>query len=1037
MNTKKITTKSIILCITGCIMLLMAGFGALKLQNTKFNTYAVGSNSIAVDLSNPNFNSNTSSSYPFKPNSYNAYNGNVKDDNSSSDTKANVNAGVINLDNEKYSTKFSLAKRTSLDNYVLMVDSSKEEDGKTTFHTVNYGYRTGSNIKMNADARYMVTVDVFTATDAKIAELFLFDNKGNEFSSIKGINSYNTWTTYSFFVATNNTESLELSLGMYLNGAGTVLFDNLSCFQLSESDYEFNKTNANVGSYKEENKIDNIVAEYSVNNDGEFVNNSNALNKSSLTAVNYEFNKNTFIGKVNDSDGNYSQAILIENIDSTFAQYETVKDFLTFEQNTIYKVSLNVKTKNLEGNANLQLVRTDVEDSDSNAIIDITSNTTSNNESVSNDYTTYSFYINSHPSQEVSYKLVLGLGKDKDNLATGKMLVSGIEISKVNYDNYSSADSNSKIDLVSKLSYSDSKIRLKNGQFNAFEISNYNEPMPATPTSWDVTLGNNTQKYGVVNTSSSSFAKLTGYSNLRNPYSTDVNENVLMMYNESADTLSYKSSSKKLDAKSYHKFEINVQTQNSPLKLSLVTTKDDKEIELSTITVNTNNSWQTVSMYLYTGYQSFEVSLKLTLNSTSYAYAYVDDAKFDYLLTSAQLEEEFKSASNSNYSVVTDLSKLLTTTSTENFAPATLFSTENTIGVEKAGIITLNSAHLDEVIYDSANLESFNSLATDKVLGIRTMDDVYYTMTSKVGYKLSSGDKFYKLSVSVYTQNIDTNNNEVDKTKLGATLKLSGFEGSFTNVISNNEWTTYTFYIKAESELTTYLELSLGNADVKAKGDVFFGNIELVEDVTADEFNAVKDTATVKVLKTQTKTEDKEEDKEPAENNNQNNSNNAWLYLIPSLLTAAAILIAVVGIAVRKIKWKKPTKKSKTAYDRNKTVSVQYYSRKATTMREQKLRELQADLEKLHTERKIFEDSYKADLTKLREMKLKRANPADIAKLEKDLKKNQKLSSTIGVNVNKITYEIEMVKTDAYLNNLIKKLQREPVKETDLDNENK
>ena len=48
-------------------------------------------------------------------------------------------------------------------------------------------------------------------------------------------------------------------------------------------------------------------------------------------------------------------------------------------------------------------------------------------------------------------------------------------------------------------------------------------------------------------------------------------------------------------------------------------------------------------------------------------------------------------------------------------------------------------------------------------------------------------------------------------------------------------------------------------------------------------------------------------------------------------------------------------------------------------------------IDKINEERKQYEDVYKQDLTRLREMKIKRANPADIAKLEKDLKKNQKM----------------------------------------------
>jgi len=180
-------------------------------------------------------------------------------------------------------------------------------------------------------------------------------------------------------------------------------------------------------------------------------------------------------------------------------------------------------------------------------------------------------------------------------------------------------------------------------------------------------------------------------------------------------------------------------------------------------------------------------------------------------------------------------------------------------------------------------------------------------------------------------------------------------------------------------------------------------------------------------LKTASSTDSSnEEDKEETTEKAQPKDSSSWIFLIPSLLTSAAILIAVIGFAARKIKFKNPfKKKSKTSYDRNKTVSVQYYTRKATTMREQKVHELTQDLEKINAERKQFEEQYKHDLTKLREMKIKRANANEIAKLEKELKKNQKLSSSLGVTANKIADELKYAQTDMYLNSLVKKLARE------------
>ncbi|MBR4998844.1 MAG: hypothetical protein IKY10_03085, partial [Clostridia bacterium] len=468
------------------------------------------------------------------------------------------------------------------------------------------------------------------------------------------------------------------------------------------------------------------------------------------------------------------------------------------------------------------------------------------------------------------------------------------------------------------------------------------------------------------------------------------------------------------------KFEVSVQTQNAPLKISLVTKKDDAEVELASKIVNTFNSWQNVTLYLYTGYQAMDVSLKLTLETTSYGYAYIDNAKFDYLLTTAQLQTEFENATNADLTLKTDLSKMLGENAVENFSQTTLFASENVSGVEN-GIITLNSAHLDEIIYDTNNLEIFNSVGGN-IYGIRATDDVHYTAKSNIGFRMTTGsDVYYKISVSVYTQNIATNDNEADLNKIGASIKLSGFDNTFTSIKSENEWTTYTFYIQAESDTTAYLELSLGSADVKAKGDVFFGNIEFKDNVTAEEYNAVKDSDTIKKVKAETKTTDDDSSNET----NNKISKTTWIYLIPSLLTALAILIAVVGFAIRKIKFKKPRKKTKNIYDRNKTVSVQYYTRKATALRETKLRELTADLEKINAQRKQFEEDYKHDLTKLREMKIKRANPSEIAKLEKDLKKNQKMSANLGLTANKISSELSYAKTEAYLNSLIKKLERE------------
>ena len=335
----------------------------------------------------------------------------------------------------------------------------------------------------------------------------------------------------------------------------------------------------------------------------------------------------------------------------------------------------------------------------------------------------------------------------------------------------------------------------------------------------------------------------------------------------------------------------------------------------------------------------------------------------------------------------------------------------------------------------------FNSIAgsqTDKkAIAIWSTDDVNYNITSNIGYKLSSeDDKYYKFTIDVFTQNLDANNSSTNKDLVGAGIKLTGFENTFSSIKSNNAWSTYTFYVKVDTDTTTYLELSLGSENAQTKGAAFFTNINFFDDVTADEYNAVKENSMVKILKVEQTTSDSESTEETPEETKENKiSNTTWIYLIPSILTAL-IVIAIVGFAVRKIKLKNPfKKKSKTVYDRNKTLSVQYYTRKATTLRETKILELNADWKKINEERKQYEDDYKQGLTKLREMKIKRANSAEIAKLEKELKKTQKLSSSLGLTANKIADELKYVKTDMYLNALVKKLSREQTSTSEEENE--
>ena len=68
----------------------------------------------------------------------------------------------------------------------------------------------------------------------------------------------------------------------------------------------------------------------------------------------------------------------------------------------------------------------------------------------------------------------------------------------------------------------------------------------------------------------------------------------------------------------------------------------------------------------------------------------------------------------------------------------------------------------------------------------------------------------------------------------------------------------------------------------------------------------------------------------------------------------------------------------------------------------------------------------------MRELKIKRAPSSEISALDKDMKKNRKLASAIGLNINKLEAELNYVKSEAYLKALIRKLstEKKPIETT-------
>ena len=74
-------------------------------------------------------------------------------------------------------------------------------------------------------------------------------------------------------------------------------------------------------------------------------------------------------------------------------------------------------------------------------------------------------------------------------------------------------------------------------------------------------------------------------------------------------------------------------------------------------------------------------------------------------------------------------------------------------------------------------------------------------------------------------------------------------------------------------------------------------------------------------------------------------------------------------------------------------------------------------------------------MSSLRQLKIKRAPASEIAKLEKDMKQNQKHSAQIGSSIRSVELEIDFTNSNEYIKQVVKKLSSAKQDEQKQDNQ--
>lgn len=622
----------------------------------------------------------------------------------------------------------------------------------------------------------------------------------------------------------------------------------------------------------------------------------------------------------------------------------------TLDQFGFYRVSVMFKSTNENAQATLMIMseiqtgeyygETDGEiySATKTGKVYTTSNANDNN------WTEFVIYVRGYAFENVEARIAL-IANKSSTIYADRIKVE--RITNYTYDN----TSGTKLDLSTTTLLQNTTI--KNGFFNFAEIKN-NEDLtyPLIPSNWTKTITGyeDDEIVSGITPTNDSFATAT-WGNIANPIAdTDPQKvNVLGIYSNAASPteeceFTYTTSdSFSIASNSVYKITFDVYTASSGnagnftgdviARLIKYNNESDKNTTVdyvSSYASSGNGDWNTYTIYVRTA--SSSVSFKLALgisNATGTAFfrnvsyksissktvggeTVTASKQFDQFLatdnTWAKQEEHF-------IRFVDFVGDSATAHTTEPVTGKDYFESKNYSVEEKKDsdnnivsgeiVIAKNNAPVTVGSYNltTADLTRTNA-KTDSVLILFNDGERYSTATPKYSFSLTS-NLYYRISVWVKTNaevgdNFTINFKNVDTT----------FEQVLTDTTENDGFVEYVAYVKAGNSSISNVQIQfiLGTSDSKTAGYVIINDIAADEitsaqftgataDLTGDEPNVqVHNYTTPKDESTSTDTETQTD----AEKNN--TSLVIFFVVFSSILTVAALVIALVSISIKKLR---------------------------------------------------------------------------------------------------------------------------------------
>ncbi len=661
-----------------------------------------------------------------------------------------------------------------------------------------------------------------------------------------------------------------------------------------------------------------------------------------------------------------------------------------------------------------------------------------------NDYGTVTFFVKGGAHFNSSVNLSLGLGKTDEN-ATGCVLFDDIIIEQASSTEYSSASN--KIELDTK-SGSQS---ITNGNFRNVTVPD-DKTCPYTADGWTIESGDSSklQFGGVINTDPNQyneFKKL--YENLNkqgtedksNPYywATYDNpkasngkaepNNIMMLLNCEDNYQTLTSSNFTFEKEKSYLItfmikNLNLSSGESKLKISLVSTEGITLYEDDNF--DSNSAWKEYSIYIKSNERTnteahIEISLGDKDNMVQGA-VYLDNFSLladqtipDNAKNSVDMTNDFLNLKTNK--ITESLEDNLDTNEKASYSPA--YDAKKTSGDNQVygGIIKTSG------LTDTFKVTDENASPTAFLMASQGIGS--FEIQSKFKISLTA-DTYYKLSFMLKTDFNERASNPDEEYKYGVSVGLTGYKLA-ENLKSQDGYELFEIYFKPSADATVNYYISLicttngtysaAIYNFKLESLTVSNDYDDAKDkVNSGDYDINKDRVFVSSENDSTPDDDTPEEPSTTPSTSANNSFD-WL-LIPTLIMGVALVIAIVGYFLRKVKIKKIELKRKETYDRKSSLHVDAIKQAAAKERDKEVEELQNTISMFETELKNLESEHKKKVVAMREQDKSKVSKAT----DKEFKLFAQKRTVLSEKIDSLKRQLDELKTPEHLLSLERKI---------------